>query len=255
MAPYITSTLLHNENTTVEICLESVCEFRADNEKSVEILHDMFDDRFHLREADFSRYPANHIRFLETPSVISDYTYVGDIDILILEEIASIHLRNMQRTNLPYSNIVRPGKERMSGLHFTKTADRYPLCILSDDKLNLSDEEILYWQVAAQGGSLPSSDDTFRPLHGYHLSLQRQPRPTGISWGFRNNLPQIEYFNSYLRLRDRVEWRSALSAFDPRYLMLLAILDVALGFMHPSEDLALLPKYTARRLFEAMKPL
>lgn len=245
--PYIAGVLAHNANAFVEVCVEDPAGFGQRNRPALERLRGDFGTAFELREADFS-VPPNHVRFMEEPRHRAPYTYIGDIDILVLDDVAPIHLRQMQATGLPYDNIVRPSGQRLSGLHFTRTEAHYPLGELAKNPDRLGDEFLLYRQVAARH-PLPDPANKFRPLHGWHLTPNRQPRPRNIGWGFRLDLPQQAYFDSYMKLRASERWQGLLPFFDRRYRMLLAMLDIALGYMQPDADLELLPPYSLKELF------
>ena len=63
------------------------------------------------------------LRWLINPSYfrVYDYIYVGDIDMVFYpmgEHIFDYHIRHMKATGLPYSNKVREGTNRMTGIHF-----------------------------------------------------------------------------------------------------------------------------------------
>jgi hypothetical protein len=113
-----------------------------------------------------------------------DYTYVGDIDIIICREKESLldqHLKHCVDINLPYSNSVRPNSKRLSGLHFVKKNEYYEKMndviqkyrlLLRNGRLRAAkNEETLYKMVAESGFLLPKG--WFRPHHGLHLHLWR----------------------------------------------------------------------------------
>lgn len=70
----------------------------------------------------YTRIPPNKLRFLLEPkhSLITNYTYIGDIDILLCENILDFHINHMKKYNICFSNIVRPNSDRLSGLHFVQ---------------------------------------------------------------------------------------------------------------------------------------
>jgi hypothetical protein len=64
-----------------------------------------------------------YLRWLLPPAEFAgfEYGYVGDVDFLILPEAESLHeghLRHIRKLGVPYSNVVRRGTRRLSGLHF-----------------------------------------------------------------------------------------------------------------------------------------
>lgn len=226
--PYITAVLAHNEDARVEICLDDSAIFTEANAAPLSILAAEYgQDRFLLR--DTAELPdvagaiaPNSVRFVQEPELITTYTYIGDIDILVLESVTDKHLRQIEHTGLPYDNILRPGKEALSGLHFTTSDAYYPVRLTSDLTLNL-DEHLLYNLVVARGLKLPDPEYRWRPVHGYHMSLRRGPL-SPLGWGLNDN-PR---FDAYRNLQENSVWRSVLPFFDRRYLHLLGLLDLAL---------------------------
>lgn len=75
------------------------------------------------------RMMINSVRFVSEPKIKDDYTYINDIDIIVLDKNFYLgHIKNLKERNMIYDNIVRPNnKERLSGLHFVKTDEYYPL--------------------------------------------------------------------------------------------------------------------------------
>lgn len=234
--PYIVSTLTHNPDARVEICLENAREFEAENSNGCRILRQHFDDyRILLRDMVAAvGVSPNSARFLETPEVITEYTYIGDIDILILEAVSQMHIDRMMLEDLPYSNVLRPGRKALSGLHFTRSEVYYPVHVPAGARLNL-DEVLLYSLVVSRGIPLPPRDWD-RPLHGYHLSLNRSPLPRivdgkrTVRWG---GLRWRAYLEAYRTLQCRPVWREMFPCFDRKYRRLLGLLDLALSSLHP----------------------
>jgi hypothetical protein len=226
--PYLTTVLVHNPTARVEIHLERPEVFAAENTSPLGLLGDLFGDRVVLGRADFAaaRIP-NAARFLETPSSMAPYLYIGDIDIVVLEDIAARHLPQLEKTGLPYSNILRPGKPHLSGLHFTRWDARFPLP--SGVVQGVSDEALLHDQVAATG-PLPDPAETYRPIHGFHLSLNRDPRRKGNGWGGYDHRP---YVQSYRQLLAHPAWQRTAPHFDRRFRQLLAMLETCLVYRHP----------------------
>jgi hypothetical protein len=136
---------------------------------------------FLIRKGEFWRSNGapvwpNAVRFVTTPLTVSDYVYIGDIDIVVLgPDILGRHLKHMSRTGLPFSNAIRTGSKRLTGLHFTRYDALYPLPEHADlnDRL---DEMMLTTLVRRKIGEFPSSIRRFRPLHGIHVSPNRPPQ-------------------------------------------------------------------------------
>lgn len=228
--PYIVSVLAHNSDAVVEIALQNPGEFLAANREAIEVLDRHFEGRYLISPGDFSRLPANTVRFVETPKLVNEYVYIGDIDILILEPIMSVHLENLKRTGLPYSNILRPPEyQALTGLHFSRWDAFYPHAPNARlDRLN-TDEGTLYDLVQARGLPLPDPNERFRPVHGFHLSLNRDPRSAegaGLTWGGIRN---PEYALAYAKLRSSPLWLEIVPCFDEKYRRVLFILETMLA--------------------------
>src|SRR4051794_22713562 len=126
--PYAVAALYHNDDVTVEICVEDPDRFKSVYVDALAVISRYFPDRFLIRGGRFKDIRGGSPRFLETPQLQSDYTYIGDVDIIILDrDVTAQHLSNMEHISLPYSNRLRPNKPRLSGLHFTRTHVHYPL--------------------------------------------------------------------------------------------------------------------------------
>lgn len=179
---YVFSALYHNPDIKVEIGVESTVDFLDVYRSEVDFLARQYgQSKFEFREVNWRtkenrRILPNSVRFLAIPNTKADFVYIGDIDILLLDSnISRIHIDKMKNTGLPYSNSVRPGTKRMSGLHFTSWDAYYPLPDLHDvDLVKMNDELLLYEMVQRKGLAL-SDKEWFRPIHGIHMSPNRQP--------------------------------------------------------------------------------
>jgi hypothetical protein len=249
--PYAASALIANpDDTVVEFCLERPRQFELANADAIGLLSDRFGpDRVRFKRGNFEGVPANSVRFLETPTTLTEFTYIGDIDILLLEPTARPHLAQMAKTGLPYSNVIRPTPPaRLSGLHFTRSDAHYPLPVIIDAMAQRIDEHLLYKQVEAKGFGLPDPEERFRPAHGIHFSLNRPvKRPGRTDWGISLPLAQ-----GYLTLRKNPTWRALLPLMDKRYLTLLMLLETAMEAHFPDLDVETdRPKdYSLRRLLD-----
>ena len=232
--PYIVSTLAHNADARVEVCLQDVNAFRSRNERALHILGEYFgEDRTLLRSTRWTGIPPNSVRFLETPKKITEFTYIGDIDILVLEAITDIHIERMNRHGLPYSNEIRSGRQALSGLHFTRSDAYYPIT-LPDDVDPRRDEELLYALVTARGWGTPPKG-MLRGVHGYHMSPKRSPLSAlvrgkrTLDWG----LSKPKHFNAYRDLIRSPVWQRLVPYFDSQYRLLLGLMDLGVAQHHP----------------------
>lgn len=192
---FILSNLYHNEECFVEISVDTL-NYKP-IQTSISMLKQKYPNRFLIREVDFKgvtvdgtlyQTSPNTVRFYVEPEIKSNYVYISDIDIIVLvKNFHEQHITHMSNSSLPYSNIVRPFKDnslkRLTGLHFTPYNNYYPIPEFNDlCKLNLLsyDEPFLYELVKKRHSNF-KYDETFRPVHGIHASLNREP--TGqLNW-------------------------------------------------------------------------
>lgn len=229
--PYIASVLTHNANTVVELIVEDAEGFKTENQEALSILNDAFDSSaFILRDGDFQKVGSHAIRFVEEPSLKPDYVYIGDIDVLVLENISSLHLKQMAKTGLPYSNFYRKdAPRRLTGLHFTEYSAHYPLPVVPVPTGPGWDELLLTRQVESRGHSLDKSEGCARPLHGLHLSLRRAPFGP-VSWAV-----DVSHVAPYKKLAKSELWRLLLPLLHPNYKRVLFLLETALTGRFPEE--------------------
>jgi len=252
--PYAISALTHNPTACVEICLFDPSRFIAENRKALECVNLYFPDRFSLRAGRHFDQSINTVRFLEQPTCRSEYIYIGDIDMLILEEIAPSHIEHMEATGLPYSNILRHGRKALTGLHFSRWGAFYPQPPnVKKDRVNM-DEEYLYDLVEARGLPMPDVADSFRPCHGFHLSINRDPRNARDM--FWQGVGNSELVRAFCEFRESAVWREASENFDVRFQWLLSIVESVLSVRFPKlvSNSKATPGFTLRSLWQLTAP-
>lgn len=231
---FIHSILYHNESADVEIGVESLS---LDNKTkgSIKFLKDKYpNNKIIIREVSFGTNNIdgvsygiipNSVRFIETPTIVNEYVYIGDIDIVVLEkDLSVIHINNMKETGLNYSNIVRPydnsNMKRLSGLHFTKWNSYYPIpkyINLAKEGLLNHDEVLLYRLVSTKNEISELSQ--FRPVHGIHMSPNRKS-DAALGWGLS------KWKNEWLSYRESDEFKFLeKNCFSKRILSNLNIID------------------------------
>jgi len=218
--PYMASCLEFNPGAYVEVGVEDADRFRRENYEALELLHARYGASMDVTTADFSHGAPHSARFLNESETQREFIYIGDIDIFILEEIAPKHIEIMKTINLPYSNILRKGRKALSGLHFSRTDAFYPLPEVDETIVNL-DEAMLYQMVVKKGLQLPPEDFNERPLHGFHMSLNRRPYCSqGYYWGLNGllvkpylNFTQTDFWQSFLLLLD-VPYQALFTSMD-----------------------------------------
>ena len=153
--------------------------------------------RFHIEPILVEIPPENvqalkALRYLIYADSFADfeYVYIGDIDLVIVAEevdLVSHHAAQCAASGLPYSNRVRTGTKRLTGLHFVRSKDYFaPLRPLMKKNLDRivrnefegSNEELLYEMMRDCFGLPPRSNK--RPHHGIHLRAWKAG-PTRIS--------------------------------------------------------------------------
>ena len=225
---------MSNPGAMVEVVLTNPRSFEANNAKALDAIERHFGKCWHFQRWQPDEMRSETKRFVTNPEKLREFVYITDIDIILLEDIATPHLAHMKKTGLPYSNVLRPGGISLSGLHFTKADAFYPVIPVKDLPLTESltaDETTLCDMVKAKGLALPSPDDVFRPVPGYHLSLNRSPLggDNQINWSGLDNPAFLASFDAMVQ---HPCWQEAYPFFDHKFRWLMAVLDPVLTAMH-----------------------
>lgn len=205
---FLHSILYHNNDVDVEIGLEDFDQTEEMN-NAIQYIRDHYpNSKIKIVKAYFGPQNienkiynscANVIRFIETPTIKNDFVYICDIDIITLQKnIQQIHIDDMNKTGLNYSNKVRLSNDpikRLTGLHFSKWDNYYPIPDYQDliiKGLFGHDEAFLYELVKKR--NKVSEETIFRPIHGIHISPNRVDP---VEWGLKKWKKEwIEYRNS-----------------------------------------------------------
>jgi hypothetical protein len=250
--PYTWFALKNNPDSIVEITLEDYEGFINRYAAGISILKKNFEGRFYFSQSLFSGkgIVPNSIRFLDTPSVECNFVYIGDIDLLVFDDVYRIHSNLIITHNLPFSNIIRNNnthKPRLTGLHFCKFDKFYPAPDLSDiDLLSENDEHILYLYMSRKG-YMVSPDFKKRPECGIHISLNRDPQgrtsgpnagvfvcDAGLGWGGST------YYDAFLTQIKDINFLELLSGLDIEFKFILLTLEaIATGYFNNLHWLAL----------------
>lgn len=227
--PYITAALHFNRGAFVEII--------TDNPQFLKKKHRKFIQKYYSNRClirgipeQFSKWGHHKllksIRWFTIPKIKTKYTYIGDIDIIILDSNLHIgHVKHANEINKPYSNIVRTNGINMTGLHFVITKPYYQKMnqaylnqVVQQVKLGKIrakqlDERILCRMVKAKFG-LPSSR-SYRPGHGIHFSLHRAI----MKWSGDGVLPP-----AFDELCKTDAWKEGMnSVFDERFKKVIRV--------------------------------
>ena len=225
---YACSVLWAFPPARVEFGVEGRLSFETVHGGAVDVLREQYgQDKISYsavpwRQADGRNIVPNTVRFITPPKTEAAYVYIGDIDIIFLDRsFPTGHFEFMARKGLPYSNSVRPGTKRMSGLHFTLSNAYYPIPDLSDIELAvMNDEEVLY--EICRRRNLKIQDQTwYRPSHGIHVSPNRSIRGSSVSgaeapgWGLGSH---EEAYKAFIGSDAMIELRPYLSERVRGYL-------------------------------------
>lgn len=174
--------LLSNKNSAVEICLSEPDSSVTKYEHLIKYYVEFFSGRILYSYITKTDILQNSLRFIVKPVSRAKYIYIGDVDILILEEeVLNIHRAAIRSTKLNFSNVRRKGENKITGLHFMEYDKYYPIVIPCNvDLITCNDESLLFLLMLEKGYSIPEvSDLKYRPVHGLHISLfSRPPLPT-----------------------------------------------------------------------------
>lgn len=208
---FISSVLQHNVLADCIVGVSDLPAAKRRHSESLALLKEFYPSRFSLRQVDFSLSKvANSIRFLDFPPFESDYVYFSDIDFLVVEDITLQNSGPMEKSGLPFNNIVRTGTKRLTGLHFTLSSAIWSPPIsgreIDFDIERGNDEELLFSLVQRDiSTDLRYLRGATRPIPGLHVSLfSRFPFGTvnpltgsaWVGWGGANPEKVLTFLSS-----------------------------------------------------------
>ena len=190
---YAFFALSSNIDAVVEVVVTNTSSFIQRNARVLDWLLTEFGRsicvrNLHLPLGKLPGLMRNTARFLEVPVVPSKYTYIGDTDILMFESVLhdSLRLEQMALSKLPYSNIVRNGTKKLTGLLLVDTKAFYSApyremikkLIHPKSMLWKGNDEVILYSMVQKIHGLPDWDEdasfrTYRPVLGLHLSPNR----------------------------------------------------------------------------------
>jgi len=177
-AIYPIFALKSNPNAIVEIGLLDIQKFQKKYNHIIDFYNKYYFEKVFFTPLENKKgiIPTSY-RFLHQPINKAKYLYIGDIDILITEDIITPHLENMKRNKLDFSNKRRGSLEVLTGLHFIEYDKMYPLNIPNDlDLKKYQDEALLFYLMKKKGYKIPDKDShKFRPILGIHASYFNRP--------------------------------------------------------------------------------
>lgn len=194
--PYVYFANKFNPNATFEFLVS--CKDYNSLRDTIVAFKNQFKIDIILRNRNNSNISADKLRFLEQPLTKSKYTYIGDIDILICENLLNYNISKLYQFKTIIHNYVRPNaKDKLSGLHFChylyfqKSKQIRQKLLNSQYIFNISDQTLLKNIVDKSKINIPKIDlniesfNQLRKIHGIHLSQNRNP--------FKNSNMKINY--------------------------------------------------------------
>lgn len=184
LIPFTFFALINNPNSHVEIIVLNKTKFIDKYKTEIDELRKI-NSNFLIRNLTYklNKNIPNTYRFLETPVVNAEYTYIADVDIMFIENIIEQYTKNWP-LNLCYNNIIRyKNIDRLTGVHMVKTSSYYTTefkkiqNIYYNNNINENDEIILGKMCKSIHG-LPDFSHRFRPVLGIHFSPNRGKNKT-----------------------------------------------------------------------------
>lgn len=177
--PFIYFALKNNKNSHVEVIVENADRFNETYKKELQSIKEECGNHFMVRtnSRPLTYHMLNSYRFLEVPVIKAKYTYICDVDIIILEDILKPYLNNWPLKSQPYNNIVRMNTEKITGVHFVITDKYYTESLKRNQDLlynspYMNDENLLYLLCKLTFGE-PDYTHIWRPILGIHFSPSR----------------------------------------------------------------------------------
>ncbi|MBU1621931.1 MAG: hypothetical protein KJ604_20945 [Gammaproteobacteria bacterium] len=223
ITPYIFFALYHNPNAKAEIMTDNVSDYLRRNAAADRVLGRMFAGRYIYREIPRGIEPHT-ARFVVEPVTHCKYTYANDVDILILEsDVVETHEAILAERNSIFSNRMR-GTNKLTGVHFVKTDPYYGLTRVARQQNKLMDEQALYDIVKKGVGEPQKYTSDKRPIHGFHVSMNRPPVPAheGQAAWKTGPEPLREIYRATIKTR---QWAEVFPTFNERFKEVLKTLN------------------------------
>jgi hypothetical protein len=194
---------LTDPNSHVEIIIENSKSFIEKYKKELAVLRTI-NEHFLIREPSYKRnaHIPNTYRFFETPHAPSTYTYILDIDIMLLDYDIVTKYVSFWPDKLPYNNMLRTeDKHQLTGVHMVKTREYFTDTFIACQKKYYEDkmdnDEIILGNMCLESFGLPDFSHRFRPIYGIHFSPNRG----------RNKMMMLatsrSYYNKFMQIKDQ----------------------------------------------------
>jgi hypothetical protein len=185
IVPFAHFALAYHRRGFVEIVVVDHTQFEAAYALELAELRAVHGDtRFAVRSMDKppnAVHVPNTYRFLEVPHAEGRYTYVMDVDVMLLEDVVPPFERRWP-ADCAFSNVVRdPAAEhpRLTGMMMVRSAQYYTPALKARQAALYgkhsgcaNDEHILY-TLAHACHAMPPPDFRWRPIFGIHFSPNR----------------------------------------------------------------------------------
>ena len=118
----------------------------------------------------------NSVRFLVQPTLKTEYVYIGDVDIFLLEDVLDYQLNFMAKHQSDFGNVLR-NPNQLTGLHFIPYEKMYPVKVPPNTDLARTNDEVLLCQLMREKNLRFPVKAAFeeRKLHGVHISFYSRP--------------------------------------------------------------------------------
>lgn len=227
LVPFTFFALLHNPNSFVELIVKNKIKFKETYNQELLKLKKICGNHFMIRNFSFklNRHVANTYRFFEVPIVKGKYTYIIDIDIMILDNISESYLKNWPDPKIPYNNIIRPASNRLTGVHFVKTKEYYTSKLLQSQTTwyknkPLNDEMVLY-NICKESHGLIKKNFQWRPILGIHFSPNRGPTKS------MDLETSKKYYDKYMNITKQYSELFQFDIFNNLTIMLNTLFKIA----------------------------
>ena len=185
LAPFTLFTLVHTPNSFIEIIVEDKAEFEKKYETQMTAVAEIVGtSQFLVRnfQHEFNHHHPSVYRYFEVPEVRGKYTYIIDVDIMLLEDILPHYLANWPDPSLPYNNAIRKRDKRLTGVHFMETEKYFTPKLLQRQQELYREKNYRYggpgnerhlYDLCATAHGLVDKSFRWRPLFGIHFSPHR----------------------------------------------------------------------------------
>lgn len=174
--------LISNPDAVVEIILSEYELFKKNYANIMEFYDKNYPSKVRYTSVDTHPLIAgknilpNSVRFVIEPTLKAKYVYIGDIDILLQEDVLDYWLQFMEKHLCDFGNCLRNEKQ-LTGLHFIPYDKMYPVVIPPNiDLLRTNDEMLLYRMLKEKNLRFPINANMLeRRTNGAHISYFSRP--------------------------------------------------------------------------------